>query len=152
MNAENTQSHNDYITDEERQHIISELHRLLVWVGEPLPETVDIDGKVIEVHGIVWWCIHEKEFSEDEKNNFREIIRLLEKKEKDRKDVLQTANITRDEADKLYHEIASITRAIMDIKECEACKVVLKEPNENVRQRTDDIKRWMKFLKVIGEK
>ena len=144
--------HNDYITDEERQHLISELHRLLVWVGEPLPDAVDIDGKTIEVHETVWWCIHEKEFSEDEKNNFRDITRLLEKKEKYYEEKLQTANLTHEEADKLYHEIASITRAIIDIKECEMGNINLKERDEDVRQRIDDAKRWMSFLKNVGGK
>lgn len=144
--------HNDYITDEERQHLISELHRLLVWVGEPLPDIVNVDGKILEIHETVWWCIHEKEFSEEEKNNFREIARLLEKKEKDCEEKLQTANLTHEEADKLYHEIASITRAIMDIKECETGKIVLKEYNEDVRQRIDDAKRWIGFLKNVGKK
>ncbi len=144
--------HNDYITDKERQHLISELHRLLVWVGEPLPDTVNVDGKIIEVHETVWWCIHEKEFSEDEKNNFREITRLLTKKEKDCEDMLQTANLTHEEADKLYHEIASIMRAIIDIRECETGNVNLKEHNEDIRQRIDDAKRWMNFLKAVGKK
>lgn len=144
--------HNDYITDEERQHLISKLHRLLVWVGEPLPDIVNVDGKTLEIHKTVWWCINEKEFSEDEKNNFREITRLLEKKEKYCEEKLQIANLTHDEADKLYHEIASIMRAIIDIKECETGKVVLKESNENVRQRIDDAKRWISFLKNVGKK
>lgn len=152
MEKIHTQDINDYITDEERQHLISELHRLLVWVGEPLPDTVDIDGKIIEVHDTVWWCIHKKEFSEEEKNNFKEITHLLEKKEKDCEDKLCTANLTHEEADKLYHEIASIIRAIMDIKECETGKVNLKEHNEDVIQRIDDAKRWMSFLKTIGKK
>lgn len=151
--GENIQpKHNDYITDEERQHLISELHRLLVWVGEPLPDAVDIEGRTVDAHKIVWWCIHRKEFSEEEKNNFRDITHLLEKKEKDCKEMLQTANLTHEDADKLYHEIASITRAIMDIKECETGKVNLKEHNEDVRQRIDDAKRWMNFLKTVGKK
>lgn len=151
--GENTRpKHNDYITNEERQHLISELHRLLVWVGEPLPDIVNVDGKTIEVHKTVWWCINEKEFSEEEKNNFREIARLLEKKEKDCEDMLQKANLTHEEADKLYHEIASIIRAIIDIKECEMGNVNMKEPNEDVRQRIDDAKRWMSFLKTVGRK
>lgn len=151
--GEDTQPrHDHYITDEERQHLISELHRILVWVGEPLPDIVNVDGKIIEVHETVWWCIHKKEFSEEEKNNFREIIHLLEKKEKDREETLHTANLTHEDANKLYHEIASITRAIIDIRECETGKVNLKEPNEDVRQRIDDAKRWMNFLKNIGKK
>lgn len=144
--------HNHYITDEERQHLIYELHRLLVWVGEPLPDTVDIDGKTIEVHDTIWWCIHKKEFTQEEKDNFREIIHLLEKKEKYCEEKLEIANLTHEEADKLYHEIASITRAIIDIKECETGNVNLKEHNEDVRQRIDDAKRWMSFLKTVGRK
>ena len=110
------------------------------------------DGKILEIHETVWWCIHEKEFSEEEKNNFREITRLLEKKEKDCEEKLQTANLTHEEADKLYHEIASITRAIIDIKECENGNVNLKKHNEDIRQRIDDAKRWMGFLKTVGKK
>lgn len=143
---------NDYITDEERQHLISELHRLLVWVGEPLPDIVNVDGKIIEVHEIIWWCMHEKEFTEEEKDNFRDITRLLEKKEKYCKETLQTASLTHEDADKLYHEIASITRVIIDIKECESGNVNLKEHNEDVRQRIDDAKRWMSFLRTVGKK
>lgn len=143
---------NDYITDEERQHLISGLNRLLVWVGEPLPDIVNVDGNIVEIRKTVWWCIHKKEFTEEEKNNFRDITRLLEKKEKDYEDMLHTAHLTHEEADKLYHEIASIIRAIIDIKECETGNVNLKEHNEDIRQRIDDAKRWMNFLKTVGKR
>lgn len=97
--SENTQSiHNDYITDEERQRLISKLHRLLVWVGESLPDVVNVDGKTVDVHNVIWWCIHKKEFTEEEKNNFKEIASLLEKKEKDYEAMLQTANLTHEDA------------------------------------------------------
>lgn len=144
--------HNDYITDEERRHLISGLHRLLVWVGEPLPETVSIDGKTLEIRETVWQCIHDKDVTEEEKYNLGEIARLLEKKEKEYEDTLQGANLTHEDADQLYHEIASIMRAIIDIKECETGKVNLKEHNEDISQRIDDAKRWMNFLKTVGKK
>ena len=143
---------NDYISDEERQHLISELHRLLVWVGEPLPNTVNVNGYIIDVHDTVWWCIHKKEFTEQEKAHFRELTHLLEKKEKNYENKLQIANLTHEEADKLYHEIASIIRAIMDIKECETGKVKLTECNEDITQKIKDAKRWVSFLKNIGKK
>ena len=143
---------NDYISDEERQHYISILHRLLVWVGEPLPDTINVNGDIIEVHDTVWWCIHKKEFTEQEKAHFRELERLLEKKEKNCEKTLQIANLTHQEADKLFHEIASIIRAIMDIKECETGKVKLREYNEDAMQKIKDAKRWIGFLKNIGKK
>jgi hypothetical protein len=144
--------HNDYITDEERQHLISGLHRLLVWVGEPLPETVSIDGKTLEIQDTIWQCIHDKDVTEEEKRNLGEIARLLEKKEKEYEDTLQGANLTREDADKLYHEIASIMRAVTDIRECETGKVDLKEHNEDISPRIDDAKRWVSFLKTVGKK
>ena len=143
--------HNDYITDEERRHLISGLHRLLVWVGEPLLDTVNLDGKTVDVHETIWQCIHTKKFTENERNNFGEIARLLEKKEKDREDMLQTANLTHEDADKLYNEIASIIRAVIDIRECETGKVHLKE-HDDIGQKVDDAKRWVSFLKTVGKK
>jgi len=144
--------HNDYITDEERRHLISGLHRLLVWVGEPLLDTVNLDGKTVDIHETIWQCIHTKEFTEEERNNLEEIARLLEKKEKDREDMLQTANLTHEDADKLYNEIASIIRSVIDIRECETGKVYLKEQNDNIGQKVDDAKRWVSFLKTVGKK
>jgi hypothetical protein len=145
-------AHDDYITDEERQHLISGLHRLLVWVGEPLPDTVSVDGRVIEVHEAIWQCIHDKDITDEEKSNLEDIARLLEKKEKEYEDELQDAHLTRAEADKLYHEIASIMRAIPDIRECETGKVNLKRHDEDIIRRIDDAKRWMTFLKTVEKK
>ena len=153
MTTKSIQSiHNHYITDEERQHLISELHRLLVWVGEPLPDIVTVNGDIINVHETVWWCIHKKEFTEKEKAHFKELTHLLEMKEKNCEKILQIANLTHEEADKLYHEIASIMRAIIDIKDCETGKIKLKEYNEDIMRKIEDAKRWVTFLKNIGKK
>ena len=143
--------HDDYITDEERRHLISGLHRLLVWVGEPLPDIVNIDGKALEIHETIWQCIHDKDVTEEEKSNLEDTARLLEKKEKECEETLQGACLTHSEADKLYHEIASIMRAITDIRECETGKVNLKEHNEDIVRRINDAKRWMTFLKTVGK-
>lgn len=144
--------HDDCITDEERRHLISGIHRLLVWVGEPLPETVDIDGKILEIHETIWQCIHDKDVTDEEKSNLEDIAHLLEKKEKICEETLQSASLTHKEADKLFHEIASIMRAITDLRECETGKVNLKEPNEDIVKRIDDAKRWLAFLKTVEKK
>lgn len=135
----------NYISEEEREHFLSCLHRFFIWVGEPLPETVDVNGEKVKLRELVWNCIHEKEISEKEKSDFLELIELLENKEEHDKELLQKANLTREEAKKLYHEIASLIRAIMDIRECEAGKVKLKEPE--IIQKIEDTKRWITFLK-----
>jgi hypothetical protein len=60
----------DLIAPEEREHLLFGLHRFLAWVGEPLPEKVEVNGKDIEIHDLIWHCIHKKEFSEKEKKRF----------------------------------------------------------------------------------
>lgn len=152
MNQKERQGLDELITPQEREQLLYGLHRFLVWVGEPLPETVEVEGEKIEVHDLIWNCIHNKEFSKKEKNRFLEIARMLEAKEKLDEEALKKASLTQEEAKKLFHESAALIRAIMDIKECEAGKVKLKEPDIELRNKIEDAKRWIGFLKNVGKK
>lgn len=152
MNQKEEPGLDELITQEEREHLLNGLHRFLAWVGEPLPENVEVDGNNIEVHDVIWSCIHKKEFSEKEKKSFLEIVRMLEEKEKLVEESLRNASLTREEAKKLYHESAALIRAIMDIRDCEAGNVKLKEPDIEIRHKIDDAKRWIGFLKSVGNK
>ncbi len=77
---------------------------------------------------------------------------VSETKEKHDEEVLQRANLTHEEAKRLYHESAALIRAIMDLRECETGRVKLKESSEEIRQKIDDAKRWLGFLKGVGKK
>lgn len=142
----------DYISMEEREHLLSELHRFLVWVGEPLPDTVDVNGETIKLHELIWRCIHKKELTDQEKERFMELVHLLETKEKHDEEMLQRANLTREDAKRLYHETAALIRSIMDLRECEEGKVELKESRDEIRKKIEDSKRWLGFLKGVGKK
>ena len=146
------QENDEYISKEEREHLLSELHRFLAWVGEQLPEKVEVNGKTIEIHDEIWHCIHQKEFSRQEKERFMELARMLEEKVKLDEEALQRAALTREEAKKLYHESAALIRAVMDLKECESGKVKLKGEGEEIRKKIEDAKRWLGFLKNVGKK
>lgn len=142
----------DYISPEEREHLLAGLHRFLVWVGEKIPDEVEVNGKSIKLHELIWRCIHKKELSEQEKNRLLELVHILETKEKHAEEELHKANLTREEAKRLYDESASLIRAIMDLRECEAGKVKLKESREDIRRKVDDARRWIGFLKNVGKK
>ena len=142
----------DYITEEERERLVSELHRFLAWVGEQLPDVVEVQGETIKVHDVIWKCLHNKQVSEKEKDHLTDLIRLLEMQEKHDEEALLRANLTRGEAKKLYHESASLIRAVMDLKECEAGEVKLREPSEENKKKIEDARRWLNFLKTIGKK
>jgi len=142
----------ELISPEEREHLLFGLHRFLAWVGEPLPESVELEGNDIQIHDIIWHCIHKKEFSEMDKKHLMELVRMLEEKEKLDEESLKKASITREDAKKLFHESAALIRAIMDLKECEAGNIRLETRDNELRQKINDAKKWIGFLKSVGEK
>lgn len=141
----------DPISEEERKRLLSEIHRFLIWVGEPLPDVMEINGDAIRLHELIWNCIHRKDISEQEREKLMELVHSLETKEKYDEEELKNANLTKEEAKILYHEIASIIRSIMDLKECEEGKFRFKEPQEEKNHKIEDTKRWLGFLKNIGK-
>jgi len=152
MNQKEQYNLDDYISPEEREHLLAGLHRFLVWVGEKIPDEVEVNGKKIKLNELIWRCIHKKQFSEDEKKRLLDLVQLLETKEKHDVEVLHKANLTREEAKRLYEESASLIRAIMDLRECEEGKVRLKESSDEIRRKVDDARRWIGFLKNVGRK
>lgn len=152
MKRQEPENLDEYISPEEREHLLKGLHRFLVWVGEKVPDEFEVDGKNIKLNELIWRCIHKKEFSEDEKKRFLELVRILETKEKHDEEALRKAALTREEAKRLYDETASLIRAIMDLRECEAGKVKLKESSDEIRRKVDDARRWIGFLKNVGKK
>lgn len=152
MNQKEHYNLDEYISPEEREHLLSGLHRFLVWVGEKIPDEVEVNGKKIKLNELIWRCIHKKQLSEDEKKRLLELVQLLETKEKHDEEALHKANLTREEAKRLYEESASLIRAIMDLRECEGGKVRLKESSDEIRRKVDDARRWIGFLKNVGRK
>ncbi len=142
----------DYISEEERERLLAGLHRFLIWVGEPVPDEVLVDGKNIKLHELIWRCVHNRELTEDEKKRLSELAQYLETEEKQDEEALRKAKITREEAIELYRESASLIRAIIDLKECDSGRIKLKETREEIRQKIDDARRWLGFLKDIGKK
>jgi hypothetical protein len=152
MDQKELQKLDDYISLEEREHLLNGLHRYLIWVGEKVPEDVEVDGKNIKLHELIWGCIHKKELSQQEKDRILELVQLLEAKARNDEEILTKSSLTHEEAKRLYNEIASLIRAIMDLKECEAGKVRLKKSSDEIKQKVDDARRWVGFLKTVGKK
>jgi hypothetical protein len=152
MNTEESVKLDDYISLEEREHLLNGLHRYLIWVGEQVPDEVMVNGKNIKLHELIWRCIHNKDISEEEKARLLDLVNLLENKAKEDEEVLSRTLLTREEAKRLYNEIASLIRAIMDLRDCEAGRVRLKESKEEIKQKVDDARRWVGFLKNVGKK
>ncbi len=143
------------ITESERKKLLAELRTRLFWVGEKIPYFVEINGKKCKPHDRVWELINKEKLSEDEKKQIEKCIAVLKKKEKIDELELQTIEMTREEAKTLSDETAGLLRAIMDLKEIEEgiSKKREKEFHEMFStQRTEEIRRWLNFLKEVKKK
>jgi hypothetical protein len=142
------------ITERERNQLLAELHARLFWVGERIPSFVEVNGKKCKLHDLVWDLINKESISDDEKNQIERYIAVLKEKERVDELALQTKEMTREEAKKLFDETAGLLRAIMDLREIEdgISKDREKQFHEIFStQRTEEIRKWLDFLKDVGK-
>lgn len=141
-----------FITEWERKQLLSELHTRLFWVGEKIPYFVEINGKKCKLHERIWDLINQETISEDEKKQIEIGIDLLRDIVKAKELDLQTKELTVKEANDLANEAAGLLRAIMDLREIEDGISIQKQKEFHYifsTQRTEEIRRWLDFLKSV---
>jgi len=153
-NDREIEQNNKLITERERKQLLAALHTRLFWVGEKIPYFVEMDGKKCKLHDRVWELINKDILSEDDKQEIETCIALLKDKERIDEVELETKEMTLEEAKKLSDETAGLLRAIMDLREIE--EGISKEKENEFHeifsaQRTEEIRRWLNFLKDAGK-
>ena len=153
-NDREMEQNNKLITERERKQLLAALHTRLFWVGEKIPYFVEMDGKKCKLHDRVWELINKDILSEDDKQEIEKCIALLKDKERIDELELETKEMTLEEAKKLSDETAGLLRAIMDLREIE--EGISKEKENEFHeifsaQRTEEIRRWLNFLKDAGK-
>jgi hypothetical protein len=137
------------ITDEERRQLLNALHSRLFWVGQYIPDKIEIEGKNYPLHKYVWELIKKETLTQAEKNSIDKCIDIISAKEKEDEKELEEKSLTAEEAKNLYHETAGLLRAITDLKEIE--DGTLKENAKHfqeifVNQRVKDARLWLEFI------
>ncbi|WP_440956981.1 DUF5788 family protein [Methanosarcina sp. Mfa9] len=140
------------MSEEERRQLLSALHSRLFWVGQRIPNHVEVEGKDCPLHEYVWELIRKDEITPEEKEQIDNCIKLISGKEEEDEKELEEMALTRDEARTLYHETAGLLRAIMDLRDIEDGS--LKERTKHFQekfadQRVRDAKLWLEFLKEV---
>jgi hypothetical protein len=121
----------DNISDNERNMLLNRLHRPLFWVGENIPREVEIEGKKVKLHEIIWEIVNKTRFSEADIKNIDYLLSLLKEKEHESERAIEHDDISYEEARNLFNETAGIMRAIMDLTQAE---------EESQRKRSQDAK------------
>lgn len=143
-----------YITDAERKQMLSALHSRLFWVGQHIPDYVEIEGEKHPLHNYVWELIQKENLTASEKSQIDKCIDIISEKEREDEKELEDEPLTEEQARFLYHETAGLLRAIMDLNEIEsgALKEGTKRFQEQfVNQRVRDAKLWLEFLNNVSK-
>lgn len=151
--ANEKESSEKYITDEERRQLLSALHSRLFWVGQYIPHNIEIGGKNCPLHNYVWELIQKETLTEAEKASIDKCIEIISSREKEDERELEENALTQEEAKALYHETAGLLRAIMDLKEIEdgTLKKNTKYFQEQFAdQRVRDARLWLEFLRNVS--
>lgn len=138
----------EILTKKERQKVWARVHSLLFWVGETVPDEVEISGRKIPLRELVHSFIHKQELSEDEVRDMKALIKDLRKREKFFERLLALPDITREEAEEISHRLLGILRAIDELRSLE------EGPERDIEKKAlmekiEDEKRWQKFTKGI---
>ena len=166
-----SQEISDYLTHEEREKLLANLHRVLVWVGvkepeelkidqtalneemekfhqsrEDLPPEIHLDPGTVDLHHIIWRLINEPEITNQERLQIVELIDLLEKKEKQDEDSLKERKLTHEQAKQLFIETAGVIRALMDLKDLQKSRMPSIKADDLIRRKVSETKKWNKFL------
>lgn len=144
----------NYITDEERKQLLSALHSRLFWVGQRIPDYIELEGETYPLHNYIWELVQKEELSESEKSRIDKCVEILSAKEmKDEKE-LEEKSLTSEESRNLYHETAGLLRAITNLQEIESgiFKQNTKRFQEQfANQRVRDAKLWLEFIKKVSQ-
>ncbi len=142
----------ELITKRERAKLLNSLYRYVFWVGEKIPEKVEIDGKTIMLHEFIWEMVNKPELSDKDKEHIKGYITLLSRREHEYETYLQTAELTPENAKKLFNKTAGLLRAIMDLKELEKGRRRGEEKHFHerlVKKKVAEAKELISFLDEI---
>lgn len=129
--------------------LLSRLHRPLFWVGEHVPGELEIEGKNIKLHEIIWEIINKTHFSAKDIGNIELFLSLLKEKEHEYEKSLEQNDISYEEAKNLFTQTAGIMRAIMDLTEIEEESKRKKIPDTKHICKDVEDKEWKHFIKDI---
>ncbi|MBN1322847.1 MAG: hypothetical protein JW986_02445 [Methanotrichaceae archaeon] len=168
----------DRLTKDEREKLLSHLQRVLVWVGEKVPDEVEVDRDLlgeeldrdhlgskdiypevhpdsgeIDLHELIWRLIHEEgEVSSKEKAEIQDLIIVLKRKETDDVELLKNADITREEAQRIFAEAAGVIRALLDLKDMLKGNRRSLRAQKAARRTVENARRWNRFMDEVKDR
>ena len=138
------------LTKEDREKLLSKLHRLLVFIGCEIPFEVKLEGKTVPLHELVWRIMtHHGTLTQEEFAAVDELHHEIEEKIREEELEIKSANISETEARELYVEACGLIRASVELRDIEKRDMLHDYSEVAASAKVDAEKRWLESLKKI---
>jgi hypothetical protein len=136
------------LTDEERQRILTRLHRTLSWVGVRIPDECEIDGERVQLRKVVDRFVFDDYIDDEEREEARQLIDKLEDKFEILEEELKVEDMTLEEAEEILKRAIGVLRAIDELSNLDD-KDEWENQHRAVMEEVDDAKRWRDFTNRV---
>jgi hypothetical protein len=138
------------LTKEDRERLLSKLHRLLVFIGCEIPLEVKLEGKTVPLNELVWRIMtRQGTLTTEEFAAVEELHHEIEEKIREEELVIRSADISEDEARESFVEACGLIRAALALRDIEQRQMLGDYSEVRALAKVDAEKRWLEFLKKI---
>ncbi len=138
------------LTKEDREKLLSKLHRLMVFIGCEIPLKVDLEGEPVPLHELVWRLMtHEGALTPEESVAVDELHHEIELKIREEELEIKSADISEAEARELFVQACGLIRAAVALRDIEKRETLRDYSEIAASSKVDAEKRWLEYLKQI---
>lgn len=137
-----------YVKEFERKQLLERIERDGATVGAEIPDEIEIQGTTLDLQSFVFEIRRRETVPPGERERVEQAKRNLRRERLQRKQRIESEDITRETGDELAESIIGIDRALTELERLEPVDIEAKAK----AQETADRKRWTKFLKkALGQ-
>lgn len=129
----------------ERKQLLERIEREGATVGVSIPDRISIQGEEIALKEFVFESKRQETIPAGERDRIEQAKRNLRRERLERKQRLETEQLTFEEGEQVANSIIGIDRALAGLSQLEPEAI---EAEMNATE-TADRKRWMNFLKQV---
>jgi hypothetical protein len=138
------------LTKEDRERLLSKLHRLLVFIGCEIPLEVKLEGKTVPLNELVWRIMtHQGTLTPEEFAAVEELHHEIEEKIREEELIIKSANVSEAEARESFVEACGLIRAALALRDIEQRQTLHDYSEVEASAKVDAEKRWLEYLKKI---
>ena len=132
----------------ERKQLLERIEREGATVGASIPETITVQGEQLDLQAFVFEIRRRDTIPQGEQERVDRAKKNLRRERLQRKQRLESGELTREEGERIANTIIGIDRALNELGNLGAVDLEA----EQQRQEAADRKRWVTFLKqALGQ-